>query len=274
MKRYFSILAHFLTVFAGFSLILVSTLSLAGPPLKEGNPGVPGLLAEIAALEDEIADLQDQVATLQSKALVPKTGQTACWGAFGGPPIDCDDTGQDGDIQAGVMPPDPRFTINVNEVDDNGVGGGVPDNGICDGDESCNGTVTDHLTGLIWLLDANCNDLGLNGDGSGLWQEALDAANGLADGVCGLDDGSIAGDWRLPNVRELQSLIDYDNSAPALPTGHPFFNIPFSFVIRYWSSTTHYLLNWAWFVNLGDGITSSDFKFLFDKFIWPVRGGQ
>lgn len=28
--------------------------------------------------------------------------------------------------------------------------------------------------------------------------------------------------WRLPNVRELQSLIDYGEYNPALPTGHPF----------------------------------------------------
>ena len=257
MKRHFSILTPFLTVFTGFSLIVVSTLALAGPPLKKGNPGVPGLLAEIAALEDEIADLQDQVAALQSKALVPQTGQTMCWNESD-MLTNCDDTGQDGDIQAGVIPPDPRFTVN-------------------------NGTVTDHLTGLLWLLDASCDDLGPNGNGRGTWQEALDAANELADGICGLTDGSIAGNWRLPNVRELESLIDYGNVAPALPTGHPFSGIPsppFAFSIPYWSSTTPLNSpNMARFVNLGIGSISTIFKdpppIFFDlNFIWPVRGGQ
>jgi len=62
---------------------------------------------------------------------LPATGQTGCWDSSGGS-ITCADTGQDGDIQAGVALPDPRFT----------------DNG--------DGTVTDNLTGLIWLINANC----------------------------------------------------------------------------------------------------------------------
>jgi len=63
-------------------------------------------------------------------APVPKSGQTACWDESGYP-IDCVGTGQDGEYQGGVSV-DPRFT----------------DNG--------DGTVTDNLTGLIWLKDANC----------------------------------------------------------------------------------------------------------------------
>ncbi|NIO68243.1 MAG: DUF1566 domain-containing protein, partial [Anaerolineae bacterium] len=55
-------------------------------------------------------------------------------------------------------------------------------------------------------------------------------------GECGLGDGSSEGDWRLPNVRELQSLIDYGRQTPALPSGHPFTGVQSSL---YWSSTTH-----------------------------------
>jgi hypothetical protein len=99
--------------------------------------------------------------------------------------------GDDGDLQKGVSLPDPRFT----------------DNG--------NGTITDNFTGLIWLKNANCF-------GSQIWANALTSANNLANGQCSLTDGSVAGDWRLPNVRELESLVDFGQFNPSLPLGHPF----------------------------------------------------
>ena len=83
----------------------------------------------------------------------------------------------------GVAWPNPRFTDNSN------------------------GTVTDNLTGLIWLKNANCF-------GTQTWANALSAANTLNSGECGLTDGSAEGDWRLPNVREQQSLIDYGRFQP------------------------------------------------------------
>jgi hypothetical protein len=67
---------------------------------------------------------------------------------------------------------------------------------------------------------------------------------------CGLSDGSRAGDWRLPNIRELESLIDYGFTGPALSnaagtnkatatdtpfTGGPVPNSNYSA----WSSTTY-----------------------------------
>jgi hypothetical protein len=120
---------------------------------------------------------------------VAQTGQTGCWD-FNGTSIECIGTGQDGEYQDGESV-DPRFT----------------DNG--------DGTVTDNLTGLIWLQDPTC--FGLRN-----WTDALSDANTLANGSCGLTDGSIAGDWRLPNVKEFQSLIDFGQHDPALPPGHPF----------------------------------------------------
>jgi hypothetical protein len=42
--------------------------------------------------------------------------------------------------------------------------------------------------------------------------------------------------WRLPSFVELASLVDPANSSPALPTGHPFINIPS--LTNYWSATT------------------------------------
>ena len=76
------------------------------------------------------------------------------------------------------------------------------------------------------------------------WAEALSDANGLQAGYGGLTDGSKAGDWRLPNLRELQSLISYAFNSPALPntlgTGKWTEGNPFLHVIPdyYWSSST------------------------------------
>ncbi len=102
-----------------------------------------------------------------SGAAVEKTGQTTSYA-----------TGDDGDLKTGVVWPSPRFTDNSD------------------------GTVTDNLTGLIWLQDADA------GDGTETWADALSICNSLAAGQQGLSDGSSAGDWRLPTEKELHSLID------------------------------------------------------------------
>jgi hypothetical protein len=164
-------------------------------------------------------------------APVPKTGQTTVYGSR-----------DDGYWQQalGVEWPDPRFT----------------DNG--------DGTVTDNLTGLIWLKNAGCF-------GPRNWNEALSDSNGLEDGECGLTDGSITGNWRLPNRFELQSLLDSKNFDPAIPIEHPFNNVT---NINYWSSTTYAgIADEAWSVFMFNGIVS-----FVDKtnlgYAWPVRGGQ
>ena len=150
--------------------------------------------------------------------------------------------GDDEALQMGVMWPSPRFTTNNN------------------------GTVADNFTGLIWTQNANLFS-------QQNWNGALTSCNSLGSGTYGLSDGSKAGDWRLPNVRELQSLIDYGRLSPALPVGHPFANVqPF----YYWSSTTYagYPGN-AWFVSLNNGSTAKDGKgYSYSIFVWCVRGGQ
>jgi hypothetical protein len=176
-------------------------------------------------------------------APVPQTGQTTCWNSDGHK-IDCAGTGQDGDIRAGVKWPSPRFTDNMD------------------------GTIRDNLTGLIWLKNANCF-------GRRTWAQALEDANTLHDGKCDLMDGSSGGDWRLPNVRELLSLIDFENRFPALPTGHPFKNVQFlGNNAFYWLSTT--LASGtgdAWIASFVDGGVGHGFK-TFDTFVLLVRGGS
>jgi hypothetical protein len=189
-------------------------------------------------------------------AAVAKTGQTTCYNSSGNS-ISCAGTGQDGELQPGVAWPSPRFT----------------DNG--------DGTVTDNLTGLIWLEDASCADLaGTDSNGSGDWSTALSASAALADGTCGLSDGSSAGDWRLPSRFELESLLDLEYYGPALSNaagtaqwseGDAFVGVQSTY---YWSSTS--LANYpqyAWYVYLGNGNVSYRDK-TNSHYVWPVRGGR
>ena len=164
---------------------------------------------------------------------VPKTGQTTSYA-----------TGDDGDLEKGVAWPSPRFTDNLD------------------------GTVTDNLTGLIWLKNADCF-------GARVWATALNDANTLASGSCGLTDSSVAGDWRLPNVRELFSLIDFSQptAAPwiALLSGHPFTGVQAGY---YWSSTSAASdPSYAWSVGLDFGRVDVGYK-PYSYYVWPVRGGQ
>ena len=60
------------------------------------------------------------------------------------------------------------------------------------------GTVTDPVTNLVWLKDANCFG------GETTFNTAWSKAKSLANGACGLKDGSVAGTWHLPTSHELQ----------------------------------------------------------------------
>jgi hypothetical protein len=172
-----------------------------------------------------------------NRTLVAKTGQTGCWDRDGSP-IPCAGTGQDGEHQAGVSIT-PRFIDNLD------------------------GTVTDNQTSLIWLQNADC--FGLRS-----WTDSLSDANTLAAGSCGLTDGSVADDWRLPNVKEFQSLFDYGNHSPALPLDHPFSEVQTD---NYWTSISYAnFLSDAWYVNLTYGFVNH-FGKINNRHVWPVRGG-
>ena len=181
---------------------------------------------------------------LTAFALLAATGQDTCYDASGSV-ISCTGTGQDGEYQLGATA-SPRFT----------------DNG--------DGTITDNLTGLIWLQNANCAATlgGVNKTTTLVWADALTWSNNMASGSCGLTDGSVAGDWRLPNITELESLVDLQNSSPSLPTGHPFTSVVSS---GYLSSTTRVgFPSNVWNVFFGTGLTS-DLGKTSDRYVWPVR---
>ncbi|MBV8471741.1 MAG: DUF1566 domain-containing protein [Burkholderiaceae bacterium] len=134
------------------------------------------------------------------------------------------------------------------------------------------GTITDRLTGLVWLKNAGC----LAPD---VWANAVAMVQQLASGACGLSDGSMAGQWRLPNVVELESLVDVSASSPALTVGHPFSKVSAGL---YWTSTAYFggqegTTN-AWVVRMGDGSyvndSTSNLMATSKNAIWAVRGGS
>jgi len=136
--------------------------------------------------------------------------------------------GDDGDLQSGHSWP-PRFTI---QADTN--------------------LVVDNLTGLMWTRDTTV--------GWNTWHISVQ--------TCYMLPRFGYSDWRLPSIREIESLMDMGESNPALPLGHPFVNVG----TNYWSSTADVVnTNQAWAVSLSGGtivklsLTNSTLAY------WPVR---
>lgn len=118
-------------------------------------------------------------------------------------------------------------------------------------------TVYDRRTGLTWTRDANPLGGGLTWEASLATVNTLNAQSPMAHRP-----------WRLPNIRELESLIALDAHTPALPAGHPFVNIQDA----YWSSTTSvYEPRYAWAMYARDGNIGVGVKTADDFFAWPVR---
>ena len=93
------------------------------------------------------------------------------------------------------------------------------------------------------------------------WEEALTYCERL----------NFAGypDWRLPNVNELLSLVDYSLDKPCINTD--FF--PNTFDEPYWTSTTNVLVpKHAWMVLFNHGNVGSKEKTK-SVLVRPVRGG-
>lgn len=209
-------------------------------PAKTGYTFTPATLA-VTVSSANLTGKDFTAAAVVSGGVIqlPKTGQTTCYDANGSV-IACNGTGQDGDKQKGAAWPSPRFIDNAN------------------------GTATDNLTGLVWVKNADCFS-------SQTWTAALNSANTLASGACGLSDGSTAGQWRLPNRKELQSLVDRSTYNPTLPTGHPFTGGQSK---GYWSSTGYAShANVAWIVHLDNGVVNYGSKTI-NAYVWPVRAGQ
>ncbi len=118
----------------------------------------------------------------------------------------------------------------------------------------------DTRTDLIWYIDANPFGHVLS------WSEAFSVIQAFNESLPGG-----YGDWRIPNIRELESLVDLHAHSPSLPFGHPFVNVQ----DVYWSSTTSvYEPRYAWSLYTQDGIIGVGYKSGRDFFAWPVRGPE
>jgi len=111
--------------------------------------------------------------------------------------------------------------------------------GVNDFTDNSDGTVTDTSTGLMWTqVDSG---EGMDWFSALAWAQQMNAEDHLG-----------YSDWRLPNVKELQSIVDYERSPDT--TGSPAIAPVFesTSIINeageadypfYWSSTTH--MNWT-----------------------------
>ena len=128
--------------------------------------------------------------------------------------------------------------------------------------------IIDNLTGLMWAKDASLY-------GQMTWSNAVTNCHALTT-LGGTND------WRLPNVRELRSLLDYGQYEPALPAGHPFTNVMWNAAPLdkfYWTSTTYvipkswpdpYDVSNALCVNMRNAASLKRKKSL-PGYVWPVR---
>jgi Protein of unknown function (DUF1566) len=210
-----------------------------------GDAGAGDIVLNKVAWVDGVEVTGTLDATPSSPAEVAKTGQTVSYAV-----------GDDGDLEKGVAWPSPRFTDNED------------------------GTATDNLSGLVWLKQAGCGTF-YAGDSTGQnireWADALAAANALAAPYCLLTDGSVAGDWRLPSVFEIESLRDMSQFDPALPSGHPFTHLPNPIDSwGYWTSTTDAsATTYAWTFIYAYGELQSQPKVGFGgAYVWLVKGGN
>ena len=166
----------------------------------------------------------------------PETGQTTCYDVVTNLATPCAGTGQDGEHRAGVAWPVPRFAVGTGAMLD---------------------CVTDNLTGLMWVRSPSTT--------LATWANALTGANNLT--LCGFSD------WRLPNINELESLVNSEAANPAtFLNGQGFTSVQAS---NYWSSSSSAgsPASDAWIVRMLDGYVAATNKSGSDS-VWPVRAGQ
>ena len=125
--------------------------------------------------------------------------------------------------------------------------------------------ILDNITGLRWQDNTDTEEKELS------WQAAIEYCESLS--LCGKDN------WRLPNINELKSIIDYTRGNPAIAP--EFTHVGFGFLSReYWSSTGLTSdENRAWSIGFIHGMTNTYSKIPISgddtkNFVRCVQGGE
>jgi hypothetical protein len=111
------------------------------------------------------------------------------------------------------------------------------------------GTITDRASGLMWTKADSGKTMN--------WKQALRYAENLNH--AGHDD------WRLPNVKELQSIVDYSRAPDATsvsaqgPAIDPIFDVTET-ESWYWASTTHIENQFGYYVCFGQGFSAMKWR--------------
>ena len=171
-----------------------------------------------------------------------------------------------GTLEAGVAGlPRTGQTESYQDYDDGYYEAGLPAGEGTRFIDNLDNTITDSVTGLDWIQ----NEAIVSGNGfdfSGVYYGA-DAINAItamnAESYAGHDD------WRLPNVKELMSIVDYGRYSPSID---PIFT---SISGPYWSSTDFSdAPNSAWAVFFITGEVDGGPKNYNANYVRAVRGGQ
>ena len=208
---------------------------------------------------------------------VPDTGQTLCYDS--GAAITCPAPGQ------AFYGQDASYSINTPAYTKLAAGGAALPDTATDW-----AMVRDEVTGLVWeekhAWDNVTNYADPNdADNSYTWYDNNSATNGGDAGTPGdgtdtmdfirtMNAANYGGfsDWRMPAVKELQSIVDYSIAYPGPTINTAYF--PNTVASYYWSSTTFaYNFLGAWGVYFYYGLITYDYK-TDGIYVRAVRSGQ
>ena len=133
--------------------------------------------------------------------------------------------------------------------------------------DNLDGTVTDPSTGLTWM---RCS-MGQTWSGTTCTGTASTYTWDQAKALTGTVTFAGQGDWRLPNIRELQTIVDLTVYNPAIDTK----TFPATPNSDFWSGSPNANnSSYAWYVNFGYGYANNDLWSNLSSGVRLVRGGQ